>query len=137
MDEVSLFPHFNPVMNRFKNLIIVLLAFTSLAGCKEEQIACTEEFRYIGIKVLGDILTDYYTVRLSTMDTLRVSDSGFPEEYWYPVLTDSYQVLFPNKTETFRFIGEVNDVVEVSEDFVISADDCHISKVSGTEQVIL
>jgi len=105
-----------------------------MQSCKEE-IACTEEFRTVSIKVTGDTLTDFYTIRISNSDTIRIPADGYPDAYTYPVLNDNYQSVIANSQESFTFIGKINDTVVVNEAFVISADNCHIDKVSGKNGV--
>lgn len=56
---------------------------------------------------------------------------------YYTVLTDTYQKQMEGKTETFWFKGFVNDSLVINEPFVISADQCHISYVSGKTEVQL
>jgi hypothetical protein len=41
------------------------------------------------------------------------------------------------KEERFRFVGILNDTVALDIPFRIGADDCHVYKVSGPEEVTL
>ena len=125
-------------MKFYGSLFLALLFSLSLLfSCNEEDgISCTLEFRTIGLTVIGDSLTDYYTIRLSNNDTIRSIDFGFEDSY-YVVLDDSYQSEIENSQESFEFIGEIDDSVVVQETFVIAADLCHITKISGPSQIIL
>lgn len=123
----------------YKGILFLSLMVCFLSSCYKDspnEIACTEEFRMISIKVIGDSLSDFYTLRTSTNDTIR-SENFFPEANWYPVVDDNFSSKLKNSQETFVFIGKINDSVVVRENFVISADECHINKVSGVEEVEL
>ena len=125
-------------MNRFILTVLIVL-WGIFPSCNDkEDVPCTMEFRTIGITVTGDSLTDYYTIRLSTADTLRfIYGNPFIENHWYPVLDDNYQSKIANSQENFRFIGKINDTVVVNEAFIIKADACHIDKVSGKIEINL
>ena len=115
--------------------LIVLLGL--FQACKEE-VMCTEEFRAVGISVIGDSLTNFYTVRNSNLDTIKFPNNiEYSSNHWYPVLDDNYQSKIANSQESFKFIGEINDTIVVNEVYVINADDCHINKVSGKSEVVL
>lgn len=119
-------------------IIIIFAAVLQLAGCSSPNaIMCTEEFRSIEISVIGAPLEQYYTIRNSTGDTIRINNyhNFTPENY--VVLDDSYQQKIQGKTESFTFKGFIGNVLVVNETFVIKADLCHISKVSGKSTVEL
>lgn len=119
----------------FKNILLLVVAFFFLCFQCDDHVNCTEEFRFINIEVVGDPLDDFYTLRKSTGDTLRLSNV-FPDSK-YAVLDDRYHPQIKNRVEDFTFIGIINDSVVVSEPFVISGDDCHIDKVKGVNTVTL
>lgn len=126
-------------MKKLKVLSLVsLLAVAGLSSCDDsitrDEVACTMEFRFVTIKVSGEPLTDYYTVRLSTSDTIRTKHPDSTIDKAYVVLSDNYQKKLENREDTFRFIGK-RASGDVQEDFVISADRCHISKVSGKSEI--
>jgi len=102
-----------------------------------DQIACTEEFRTITVTITGGTLDDFYTIRKSTEETIRYSKEDGLTENYYPILDDSYQSKFVNSRETFTFIGVINEVVVVEENYVIAADFCHINLVSGKTEIDL
>jgi hypothetical protein len=95
------------------------------------------EFRSVQIKVIGSTLDDFYTIRLSTADTLRHDLLNPGETDYYTVLDDNFQSVLKDKTETFRFVGVLNASVVVDEAIVIQADACHINYVSGNLEVTL
>lgn len=105
---------------------------------KEDTVSCTEEFRFIGVNVEGDSLTNYFTIRQKTLDTLRFEQSvSFPEYIWYIILDDSFSKTLKNSSETFTFHGLINDSLVIKQDYVIKADDCHISRESGPDKITL
>ena len=122
-------------------VIAGLLFWIGLSACQSDINAnkgvCTAEFRFIGLTVLGDSLTDFYTLRLATSDTLRRATGVESRTHVYIVLDDTYQDELANKQEAFRFIGKKGQTVVVREDFILAADHCHIRKVSGKSEVQL
>ena len=121
-------------------LWLTYLAFgIVLLSCKkkDDDVACTMEFRMVQIRVIGAPLEDYYTIRESTGDTLRHDSFSSGETEYYTVLDDNFQSVLKGKTETFRFVGIQNDLVVVNEPIVIRADACHIEYVSGKLEVEL
>lgn len=123
--------------------IIAIIFFTGLAiSCSKDngsgEVICSEEFRMVGLKVTGGKLTDFYTLRVSTGDTIRFTESGtYPLVNWYPVLDDNYQPLLEGTEEDFLFVGEIDQARVVEETFVIAADQCHIYKISGPQMISL
>jgi len=119
-------------------LSLPILCLLLMISCNSNKIACTEEFRTVGISVTGDNLTDHFTIREATSDTLRYYDnSGFPPEDYYVVLDDNYQSEIAGSRENFRFVGLIGTMTAVDELFVIEADQCHISYVSGNTDIVL
>lgn len=114
------------------------IAFFLLACSKDEEVNCTLEFRFVGLTVKGDSLHEYYTIRNATSDTLRFNQcNSFPEERWYLILDDTFSDELRNSQEDFRFVGLINDTIAVDEAYVISADECHINRVSGENEITL
>jgi len=121
-------------------IIIRLVVFTLLFfvfilfSCKHnDDVICTSLFATVCIEVNGGTLDNYYTIRNLTGDTLRFTDGSYQNSY--TVLNDNYQQLLENKQEVFKFIGIKSGNKVVDENFTISADECHISKVSGANSV--
>jgi hypothetical protein len=117
--------------NRF---LVMLLLVACLTGCKNGNPiwqVCTDEFRFIALTVSGPSLTDFYTVRTSTLDTIRVNGDDIVFNDSYVVLTDLQRAMLEGRQEEFRFIGIRGDTISVSEVYLIRADRCHIEKVSG------
>jgi hypothetical protein len=120
-------------------VLLILFFMAGLSACDNdldsEQVLCTYDFRSIGIKVSGEPLTAYCTVRLSNSDTIRHPKEGEPQTQWYTVLDDAYRPKLANKEDVFRFIGKRGDDIVVEEDYRIGADECHIYKVSGKDEI--
>ncbi len=121
-----------------KNTVLLFFLLSLLSCSKDAEVICTEEFRFIGVNVEGDSLTDYYTIRQKTADTIRLNQSVvFPDHTWYIILDDSFSTTLKNKSETFTFYGLVNGSQVISEDYIIKADECHISRESGVDLITL
>ena len=125
-------------MNVLRSIVKAgLVLSTGLYGCKQSvPVLCTAEYRSIVIRVSGDSLTDFYTVRLSTSDTIRRPNLDYKPQ-WYPVLDDSYHSTITNTQERYQFIGKIKNAIVVNEEYVIKADACHVYKVSGRDEVQL
>ena len=118
-------------------LILGVLLFSK--SCFDENkngVICTEIFAAVTIEVTGSSLDDYYTVRASNNDTIRINEDLFGENI-YTVLDDNYLPQLRNDRDEFTFIGIIAGQLVVSEEFIISADECHISKISGKDVVNL
>jgi hypothetical protein len=119
-------------MKKYLFLASLLLA---VGSCNRETY-CTEIWVVIGISVNGPALDDHFTIRENTGDTLREANpDGSGLFYW--VLDDTWQKTLAGKEERFRFVGILNDTVALDIPFRIGADDCHVYKVSGPEEVTL
>ncbi|MCZ2277329.1 MAG: hypothetical protein LC117_05310 [Bacteroidia bacterium] len=116
--------------------VVMLSVFTS-CGEKDKSVACTLEFRQISVKITGEKLDEWYTIRLKNNDTIRWETGHTAGAEYYPVLDDSYQPKLEGKTEEFRFLGFKNNVMLVNEPFIISADKCHINLVNGKSEINL
>jgi hypothetical protein len=123
-----------------KNLSLLIFVILLVLGCSKsddpDEIVCSDEFRTIGLTVSGGRLSDFYTIRESTGDTIRFTGSGiYPLSRWYPILDDSYQEILYDTEEQFYFYGEIDGSRVVEELYIIGADACHIFKVTGKESV--
>jgi hypothetical protein len=116
-------------------LLFTLFLSVSLTACVDEgddvAVNCTEEFRSSRLHVPGDPLTESYTIRMSTADTIKYN-SDLSSGY-YIVLDDHYQPNLENQQDSFLFIGKRGNEEVIREDYVFKADHCHITKVSGKD----
>ena len=95
------------------------------------------EFRMVSIKLIGPALDTFYTIRLSSGDTIRPISGRQFFENTYTVLDDNYQPQLVNTQDSFRFYGIYQQQQVVNEKFIIKADQCHIDYVSGRTEVVL
>lgn len=129
-----------------RKTFLLVLSFPMIAmQCKQKtdcnNAICTEMFAAVNMSVKDKNgnninLQDYYTINISTGDTLRNNNGTWPEGA-YTVLDDSYVSKMYNKKLQFRFVGRLNNSTVVDETYTISADCCHISKVAGKDIVII
>ena len=108
-----------------------------VGACQPNIKVCTTEFESVGVQVLGDSLTSFYTIRLTNSDTIRLSTGIEAQTHWYLILDDSYRQRLANSQESFRFVGKRGQRIIIQEDYVIAADECHIKKVSGKSEIQL
>ena len=124
-------------MKTAKLVIISGLMVLLISSCKNTQeIACTE-YRFVTITVNGAQLDNFYTIRISNGDTIRHDQEMGLDNNVYVVLTDNYQKNIQNSVENFVFHGFIGDSLVVNEPFVIKADQCHITYVSGKTEINL
>jgi hypothetical protein len=119
-------------------LLLTLFLAVSLSACDEGDkgaVNCTEEFRSSTLYVLGNPLTESYTIRISTADTIRNGGDSDLRPGYYIVLNDDYQPNLENQQDSFRFIGKRGNDIIIREEYVFKADYCHITKVSGKDIV--
>lgn len=118
------------------SLLSFLLAITGLTSCIEDKgLVCTEELRSFTLIVNGGQLDEYFTIRESNGDTIRVGNN-FPHsgnEYW--ILDDRMNETLKKKSENFRFKGFINHKVVVNELFMFRGGPCHLEKVFGKKEV--
>ena len=126
-------------MKKTEKLLLFLgLIFFGCTTCNQTpELPCTEEFRFVTIRVNGEPLNDFFTIRTATEDTIRHTKEFGLNNNEYVILTDNYQKYFQNSVENFIFQGFIGDSLVVNEPFVIKADLCHIDYVSGKIEVNL
>ncbi len=118
------------------SVFIIFFSVLIFLSCKhKDDVACTSMFASVSIEVNGGILDSCFTVRNATGDTIRFTNGPFQNSY--TVLDDNYQQMLENRQEEFKFTGFKSGNKVVDESFVISADKCHISKVSGKNSVTI
>ncbi len=126
-------------MKKTEKLLLFLgLIFFACTSCNQTpELPCTEEFHFVTIRVNGEPLNDFFTIRTATGDTIRHTKEFGLNNNEYVILTDNYQKYFQNSVENFIFQGFIGDSLVVNEPFVIKADLCHIDYVSGKIEVNL
>jgi hypothetical protein len=125
-----------------------VLSFLFLAAlildCDREKksdcanVACTQEFRSITIliKHISDssafILTTYKVLRVSDNKDITHSNIGIFENLGYcPLVDDTDRDMLRNSDVEIEFQGYVGDTLVIKKRFVVTADCCHVSLVSG------
>jgi hypothetical protein len=131
--------------------VLTLLVFSHLlmsSSCSKTHnpegdcagVACTAMFAMVSVQVTDAngqpvALDDAYTVASKTGEKIKVEQPIGAGQY--VVIDDSYRQKLMNRTDDFRFIGMKNGVIVVDQAYRISADCCHVSKVSGPEAVTI
>lgn len=128
---------------------VVIAMLTQATSCREpknapgecENVACTMMFAMVTVEVKDQqgnkvVLDEYHTIREKTGDQIT-SQSHVPDSGTYTILDDGFVSTLKNKSEQFRFIGKKNGVEVVNEQYVISADCCHVNKQSGKSAVTI
>ncbi len=136
-------------MKHLLNIFLVVsgLALSSASSCNKnegnkndcENVACTMMFAMINLNVTDSAgqpvkLDEAYTVREGTTEVLtydRAHDGA------YTVLDDGYLPKLKNDKAKFIFTGKKDGAEVVKETFEISADCCHINKLSGPATVVV
>lgn len=126
----------------YRRTFLFVLLVISL-GCsnreeEDDQLFCTLEFKTITVKVIGAELTEYYTIRQATNDTIVFSEDWLRFENYYPILTDSLNpYLIDNEPEIFQFVGFTGDAKVVEENYLIGSDQCHIVLEAGDTEIVV
>lgn len=126
-------------VNVKKLLSLSLVASFAWTGCSVEN--CTEEFAMITVEINGGYLDRTATVRSSTGDTVYAYDNphdstSLPPPF-YVIIDDNYAGDLRDDQDVFTFFGWVNDSLVVQQNYLISADACHIDRESGPTQIDL
>lgn len=105
-----------------------------------QDVICTEMFAMVTVKVLNK---DGVPTTLDKVETIRKStgEKITPESNMgagvYVVLDDGYVKSLYNQSDEFIFKGYIKDKTVVEETYTISADCCHIKKVSGAPEIVV
>ncbi len=140
----------------WKYLFISLLAFFP-GGCSEDDslrqkincaaAACTEQFVTISIEVRDDDgvkvpLSSFEVTDKNTAETIGGGYSAEELEIFrdigrYPIYNDSYLEEHPNENRSIIFKGFIDGNIVVTAPYVVRADCCHVSLVSGDEVLLI
>jgi hypothetical protein len=131
-----------------RRLLSFFLLAILLANCDSDKksdcsnIFCSQEFRIITVLIrhasdsTAFILTDYKVFRVSDNKDLTLVNNTFPENAgYYPLVDDSDFKLLRNINTEIEFQGYSGNNQVVKKRFVVTADCCHVSLVTG-ESVI-
>jgi hypothetical protein len=127
-----------------RHILRFLLLLVLILGCDREKksdctnVFCTDEFRTIGVSIkhVSDssavILTTYKVIRVSDNKDISPGNSIVPVNYGYYLLVDDTEVgMLRNSNVEIEFQGYINSTLLIKKRFVVTADCCHISLVSG------
>lgn len=125
-----------------KKVVILTIATATILTsciCKPGDLdICTQELRTIMINVTTPA---HHPAALDSAFTTRANGEKITYQYqgggYYTVLDDTYHAKLKNNRDNFTFHGYRGGVKVVQEPFVISADNCHIRKVSGKDSVVV
>lgn len=138
-------------MNRSLIFSFILL-FILGTNCEKENnpdcqnVGCSKEFLLIGLNLLHEsdnspvILTSYKVLRFSDNKDITHSSrviEGYTFMGFYPLVDDSDKETLRNKNVEIEFQGFIDNNLIVTKRFVVTADCCHISKISGESTVYI
>jgi len=99
---------------------------------------CTQEYRFINIQIKQSTdsstvhLTDYKVFRVSDNKDITINDNVLNDNLgYYPLVNDSERAMLRNINVEIEFQGYIRDTLIIKKRFVVTADCCHVSLVSG------
>ena len=138
-----------------KNILLVLLAFnlTSCEYLEEESdinnpcydTFCTEEFITVVVNITDEaenpvILDDFKVINIDNNIDLTIPINSSEEDFTineglYPLINDLS--LSINQNIEVQFLGYINEVEVVSENFIVFKDCCHVDVADGDLKIII
>ena len=117
-------------------LSLMILLFSCVKNTTQliddASLFCTEQFVTLILQINGEAPTSFYTLRIATSDTLRITPYF---ENYYPIVDDGIvSSLESDRLEQFVFVGE-RSTDTIREVFEIKSDGCHVIKVSGPNHI--
>ncbi len=134
-------------------LIIVSIPLFSASSCERKNdntkdkspkcppnTICTMMFAAVNTQVKDKagasiVFDEVYTLRESNNEIIKYEQRNTNGSY--TVLDDSYRSEIENTSDNFRLVGKMNGQTVMNELFVIKADCCHVSKVSGKSEIVI
>jgi hypothetical protein len=129
-------------------LLLISFPFLTASSCENKKenkkcganVPCTMIYVSIHTAVKDAqgkpvVLDEVETIREKTGEVIKYDQQS--NGSGYIVLADDYVKNMQNQTENFQFTGKKDGKEIVKETFVISADCCHVKKVSGKEEITL
>ncbi len=99
---------------------------------------CTLEFKYIIIQIKQSTdssavqLTGYKVLRVSDNKDITINDNILNDNLgYYPLVNDNERAMLRNINVEIEFQGYIQDTLIIKKHFVVTADCCHVSLVSG------
>ena len=113
-----------------------------------DGIACTNEFRSIGVSIKDSagepVLLDSYKAILEKENrdiapelTSFAGDDTLEAGGNYLIFNDQYVQAYENNSTKLKFIGIKDSKEIIVSEFVVGADCCHVSLISGDTSIVL
>ena len=99
----------------------------------EDLLVCSLIFFTEPVKVSGTVLDDFYSLRFSNGDTLRLEDYNSKDQY-YPILDDSFIPQTKDIQERIDFVTLRGDQI-LKTLYTFTSNGCHVVKISGLEVI--
>lgn len=125
------------------NRLFMIILLAVILSCDkndrdDELINCTMEFRVISVEVIGVNLTQNFTIRQTTQDTITFGEEYYYFDHIYPILSDDeHELLLNNDPEVFLFVGFVGDEKVIEEPYLIGSDKCHVDLIQGRASLVV
>jgi len=136
-----------------KKLLVLGFALIFLFNCKKDdapincdEVGCTEIFVTLwvttkapsGIPVILDSFDVFDKSPSGELNKLDVGGAYFNVDTWlYPLYNDGFVLETRDINRTLVFKGYINEEEVASAEYVVTADCCHISLVSGNTDIII
>jgi hypothetical protein len=135
-----------------KNVYLIILILFGTISCQKEDpqdcaenVACTEEFATVSVKIFdlsGDpIIFDHHrTIVKETNEVIFEKELTSVPPYsqkYHTILTDNEMSHLAISGTFLVFEGLINDVVVLSQEYVIGHDCCHIELIEGPKEIIM
>jgi hypothetical protein len=133
-----------------KHVFRFCLLVALILGCERDNksdcnnLVCTDEFRSISVLIKHSsdstavILTTFKVIRVSDNKDISHGNSIIPENYGYYLLVDDTdKEMLRNNDVEIEFQGYVDNILLIKRRFVVTADCCHVSLVSGESVVYI
>jgi len=102
------------------------------------DVICTMEFRSVTIQVKYKsnnnpvVLRSYNVVRTSDSKDITSADNDLTDNNgYYTIINDNTKDLKKNIHTEVEFLGYMNNTMVVRRRFIVTADCCHVSLISG------
>lgn len=116
-----------------KHLLLLGLALSlfTFTSCDDDEVVCTAEFVEIAFTVDGSPAPDEVTATATGQSATVLT----PTNGRYVLVDDGDREALEGSEVTYTVEGTTGSTVLFSETFVVTADACHVSKVSGPAEI--
>ena len=117
------------------------IVFEKLPSC--EGVGCQKNWEYIHLNIRTQAGSPAFLTKTKLVrkeDGAILYENNVIEGYAgfeYTLIEDGFQKTFRNKPVEVSFLGYRNEVLLVNQDFVVTADCCHVDMVEGSLQVVI